>query len=293
MMLIILLLLTFFLNAVYAIDLVDTEVSLPLGLYQLDKTILEQGKFEINYKLKTYQNTTKTVILPKVVSTKSIDGFMSTLVYSYIKQDPKLFKKLLSPQGAKKLDMNSEKFKFSFDYLKKIKKPHIKYAFEYQKGVIVSWSAIGLITDRIIYLRNTNAGYKMFELSVPKDDHLFWNMGLYFKNAPFEIHTPQMPKIKKIGTKYKLNIDVHGFKSWLFIYALDNKNKSNFIAVSDNYPNNKPYKDYNLISNAIELKVDSNDFKRLGKKLYIVETNFFLESIPKNIHKKAVPLELP
>lgn len=280
----------FSLNLAYGIELKETEVSLPLGLSQLDKRSLKAGESEVKYKVKLYQNNNQTVILPKIINTNSIDGFMSSLIYSYIKQDKNLFKSLLSKQSAKALDINSEKFQFSFEFLKKIKKPHLRYAFEYQDGYIISWSAIGLITDRIIFLKKVGNDFKMFNLSVAKDDDMFWNLGLYFKFAPFNSYTPIQPVVKKVDTKYKINIKVHGFKNWIYIYSLSNKRK--IIAVSDNFANNKQYKDYNFNANAIELKIDENEFKAMGKDLYIVESNFQLEGIPQNIHKLATKLEL-
>lgn len=292
MMKITLTLLMFSLNFVYALELNEVEVNLPLDIAQLDKSPLKEGDEFITYKLKLYQNTDQDVIQPKIMETSSIQGYMSTLIYSYVNQDKKLFKSLMDSKSAKSIDINSDKFDFSFKFLKKIKKPHLRYVYAYKDGFIVSWSAIGLITDRILFLKKQKEDFKMYTLAVPKDDDLFWNMGLYFKFSPFKAYTPKQPLVKKIGTKIKIDIKVHDFKNWVYLFAGDGKN-GKLIGVSDNFPNNKQFKDYNLASKAIELKLDINDLKKLGEKIKIVETTYQVERIGKTLIEKSTPLDLP
>ena len=291
MMKIILTLLMFSHNFLYALELKELEVSLPLGLAHLDKSPLKAGETEVKYLAKVYQNLEQDLIPIKVSKLESIDGLMSSLVYAYVNQDQELFKSLFDKKSAKQIDFNSEKFKYSFDYLKKIKKPHIKYAFAYEKGYIVSWSAIGLLTDRILFVKKIKKEFKIFDLAIPKDDHFFWNMGLYFKFAPFKVYSPMKPKVTKTAGKYKINVKVHEFKNWLYIFSP--KSKKNIIALSDNFPNNKEFKDYDLNSKAIELKVDAKRLKSLTPPIYMLEASYQLESFPKNIIKKAIKLELP
>jgi hypothetical protein len=291
MMKITLLLLMFSLNQVLALELKKVEVTLPLGLSQLDKAPLKAGDDSITYELNLYKNIDQSIIPPKLADTKTIDGFMSNLIYSYINQDKKVFKELLFEKSLAKIDLDSDKFSNSFDFLKKIKQPHLKYVYEYQDGYIVAWSAIGLITDRIIFLKKNDGKFKMHDLVIPKDDHLFWNMGLYFKFAPFDYNRPKLSNMKKHDSKYKINFEVKNFQNWIYIYSPNDK--KSIIAVSDNYPNNKPYKDYDLDPRKMELKIDSNVLKKMGDDIRVVETSFPLETIPKYIHKKSIKLKLP
>jgi hypothetical protein len=292
MMKIILSTLMFSLNLVFALELNKVDVILPLGLAQLDKSILKDGENSIKYSTKLYTNKNQATIYPKVANTKTIDGFMSSLIYSYINQDQKLFKSLMNKKSAKLIDFDSDKFQYSFDFLKKIKKPHLKYVYEYQDGYIVSWRAIGLITDRILFIKKVDRKFKMFDLAIPKDDHYFWNMGLYFKFGPFNTYEPKSVKARKVDNNYQLNVSINGFKNWIYIYSRNDK-KRKIIAVADNYANNKQYKDYNLDASAIELKVPVKVFKEMGDDLRIVESSYPLEEISANADKESIKLKLP
>ena len=292
MMKITLTLLMFSLNLVYALELDEVNVVLPLGLSQLDKAPLKKGASEIKYKVKIYHNTNQNIIPIKKRDTKSLEGFMSSLVFSYKNQDLDLFKSLMNPKSAKTIDFDSEKFKNSFAFLKRIKKPHIKYAYEHLEGYILSWSAIGLLTERILYLKRVQGNFKMFDLASPKDDHKFWNLGLYFKFGPFDIYSPQSVNAKKFDGNYKINLKINGFKNWIYIYSPTDK-KRNIIAVADNYANNKQYKDYDLNARAMELKINSKKLKSMGKEIRVVESSYPLENITNTAHKKSIKIKLP
>jgi len=283
---IILSLLTFSLNLVYALELQETNVVLPIGIAQLDRTALKKDENKVEYTVNLYHNKNQSIIQSKPTNTNTIEGFMSNLIYSYINQDHKLFAKLMNKKSAKTIDLESEKFKRSFEYLKKIKKPHLKFVYEYQDGFIVSWSAIGLITDRILFLKKEKGNFKMYDLNIPKDDHFFWNMGLYFKFSPFKNFTPIKITSKKVDAKIKLNIELNEFKNWIYIYS-SKTNTKNMIAVADNYANNKQYKDYDLNAKAMELKINQVDLAAMGSDLYMVESTYPIEQITKEIHKKA------
>lgn len=292
MMKITLTLLMFSLNLVYALELKEVNINLPIGLSQLDKTPLKKGAKEIKYQVKLYHNTTQDIIPIKKKDANSLEGFMSSLMYSYKNQDLDLFKSLMNPKSAKSIDFDSEKFKNSFAFLKRIKKPHIKYVYEHLEGYILSWSAIGLITERILYIRKFKGSYKMYDLAIPKDDHKFWNLGLYFKFGPFNIYSPYSVNAQKSDGNYKINLKINGFKNWIYIYSPTDK-KRNIIAVADNYANNKQYKDYDLNARAMELKINSNTLKKMGKEIRVVESSYPLEGITNNAHKKSILITLP
>lgn len=282
--------LTFCLSRAFAIELKETNVALPLGVPQLDTSALKKGQSEIKYTVKLFQNKDGDVIRPRISDNKSIDEFMSTLIYSYKNQDEDLFKILINKKALKNFDTNSDKFKDSFKYLQKIKKPHLKYVFEYNDGYIVSWSAIGLSSNRIIYLEK-NSKFEMHKLDIKEDDHLFWNMGLYFKYAPFDSYTPKKVVAKKLDDKYKITLKVHELRNWVHIYSSKDR-KIDVISVSDNYPNNKQHKDWDLNSKSMELMISSKELKQIGEDLRIVETSFPISEVTEAVHKKSTKLNL-
>jgi hypothetical protein len=281
----------FSLKTVWAIELKQVEVVLPLGLKGLDKSALKSNSDEIRYDVKLYQNKEQEIITPQRVSTKTLDGFMQTLLYSYKSQDKTLFKTLLDKKSIASLNINSEKFNQSFEYLKDIKKPHLKYVYEYKNGYIVSWSGIGLNTDRILYLKKVKSDYKIFSLNIDKNDHFFWNMGLYFKMSPFKWSKPSLRSLSKKAKIVTLDIEVDSFQNWVYIY--NPADRKTMIAVSDNFPNNKPYKDYDLDPKKLKLKIGLEKLQSMGEDIFIVESSFPLETIPKRIHKKAIKLKMP
>lgn len=289
---IILTILTFFLSGAYGLELKETQVALPLGVPQLDTSPLKKGEKELTYKVELYQNVDGSLIRPRATDNKSIEKFMQSLVYAYKSQDLELFKSLISEKSLQSFDTDSQKFKDSFKFLEKIKKPHVKYAFAYKDGVIVAWSAIGLNSNRILFLKKEGNFFQMHRMDIKQDDHLFWNMGLYFKFAPFDSYGPKDVKVGTFDGQYKITANTHEFKNFLHIYS-PSKKKMKVVSVGDNYPNNRQYKDYDLDPRSIEIKIGQKDLKEMGKELRIVETSWPISYITEAVHKRSLPLKLP
>lgn len=285
--------LVFFSFHSFALTLENKTAKLPKGMLMVsqDKTH-EKGDYYV-YTLKHKKFLPpKTIEIKKYKKRKTVEQLLSTLFYSYIKEDKELLKTLFDKKTLESfLKISDAKYQEQLDFLKLITAPVLNYAFEYRGGIVLSWKDPLFKQARQVFVRIEKGQYRIGQFHADKSDHYFWNVNLYMAGAPFKTYKAKMLqsfKNIKNGQKKRLSFQLKHPGNYLHLFRKDNFKMS--LSLRDNYEQNSaPIQDANSEVGYIDVVLQGENFTQQGKNiLYFLESSYPMKEIPKNILENAV-----